>query len=309
MVMEGGTPRPPAVLASWQTWGLALIGAVTCAGALVRFTRFSLTTLRTHVLSEYWKVDLKSYGKWAVVTGATSGIGKGYARELARQGLNVVLISRSWERLKDTAAEIEKEHGRSVKIIQADFTKGPSIYGPIAQSLGGLEIGILVNNVGKTYQPADIPSYFLDVTEPQQAIADIVNCNVLSGPMMTGIILPQMVERKKGIIINVSSEAGTHPHPMFTMYSATKVFIDFFSRALNTEYKTKGIIVQCVMPLFVATKMNYKDLGVFVKSPDQYAREALNTVGLQARTNGCLVHTLQGSQEPRQRDWRKRVVD
>ncbi|XP_043542723.1 hydroxysteroid (20-beta) dehydrogenase 2 isoform X1 [Chiloscyllium plagiosum] len=256
---------------------LALIGTVTC---LYYFTKYSwelLIGIRVYILAKFWRTNLTLYGEWAVVTGATAGIGKAYAHELARRGLNVVLISRSLEKLRATADEIEQQHGKKTKIVQADFNQGAEIYGPIEAALKDLNIGILVNNVGKTYQV--LPCYFLDVPDVEK---------------MTKIVLPQLLKRKKGIIINISSEAGAHPHPLITMYSATKAFVDFFSQALNAEYKPNGIIVQSVLPLLVSTNLTHdQETNLFVKRADDYAQEALNTVGLTEKTNGCLSHALQ----------------
>ncbi|XP_077192751.1 very-long-chain 3-oxoacyl-CoA reductase-like [Paroedura picta] len=247
--------------------------------------------LRIHVLSWVWKgVDLASYGPWAVVTGATAGIGKAYAHELARRGLNVVLISRSMEKLKQVAAEIEEKHGRSTKVIQADFTHGSEIYEPIRAALQGLEIGILVNNVG---QSTDKLLYFLDTDNIDKYIEDMEHCNMLSIVKMTQIVLPQMVARRKGILINMSSVAGHRPLPFQLMYSATKAFDDYFSRALDMEYRSKGIIVQSILPFFVASNMTDKIIKYFKTPAKSFARQALNTVGLTSRTNGCLHHWIQ----------------
>ncbi|KAM4038188.1 very-long-chain 3-oxoacyl-CoA reductase-like isoform 3-T3 [Anomaloglossus baeobatrachus] len=227
-----------------------------------------------------------------VVTGATDGIGKAYALELAKRGLDVVLISRTLEKLKRVAAEIEKESGRKIKYIQADFTNGANIYHMIQEELKSLEIGILVNNVGMKI--SESPTKFLDAPNLDKMIENIINCNILSAVQMTRIVLPQMVQRKKGLIINISSEAGKRPYPMALMYSSSKVFVDFFSRGLHTEYKSKGITVQCVMPLLVSTDMTYKmKTNIFVKSSDEFAHDALNTVGYTERTSGCLTHSLQ----------------
>uniref|UniRef100_A0A674IPJ2 Uncharacterized protein n=1 Tax=Terrapene triunguis TaxID=2587831 RepID=A0A674IPJ2_9SAUR len=100
-------------------------------------------------------------GAVLMVTGATSGIGRAYAQELAKRGLNVVLISRSLQKLKQVAAEIEEQHGRRTRVIEADFTQGSEIYESIQTTLQGLEIGILVNNVGMFYAMG--PVNFLDV--------------------------------------------------------------------------------------------------------------------------------------------------
>ncbi|XP_067828324.1 very-long-chain 3-oxoacyl-CoA reductase-B-like isoform X2 [Heptranchias perlo] len=248
---------------------LALIGALMCLYYFAKCSWGLLVGARAYILPKFWRTDLTSYGDWAVVTGATAGIGKAYAHELARRGLNVVLISRSLERLRATAEEIEQQQGKKTKIIQADFTSGAEIYGPIEAALKDLNIGILVNNVGKTYTM--LPCYFLDVPNVDKEILDIMNCNALSVLMMTRIVLPHMLERKKGVIINISSEAGTHPHPLLTMYSATK----------------------CVLPLLVSTNLTRLETSIFVKQADDYVREALNTVGIREQTNGCLAHAVQ----------------
>ncbi|XP_072003769.1 17-beta-hydroxysteroid dehydrogenase type 3-like [Engystomops pustulosus] len=274
------------------TQGFTLFGILVAAYIVIKQTWNILRGLRSHILSRCWRTDLKTYGQWAVVTGATDGIGKAYALELAKRGLNVVLISRTLEKLKRVAVEIEKETGRKVKYIQADYTSGTNIYHKIEEELKGLEIGILVNNVGMKL--SEMPCKYLDTPNIEKMLNSLINCNIQSVVQMTRIILPQMVQRKKGLVINISSEAGNRPHPMALMYSASKVFVDFFSRGLHVEYKTQGITVQCVMPLFVSTEMTFQmKTNIFVKSAAAFASEALNTVGYTERTNGCLSHSLQ----------------
>uniref|UniRef100_A0A8B9N4F7 3-ketoacyl-CoA reductase n=1 Tax=Accipiter nisus TaxID=211598 RepID=A0A8B9N4F7_9AVES len=112
---------------------------------------------------------------------------------------------------------------------------------------------------------------------------------------MTRLVLPGMLERSKGVVLNISSAAGMYPTPLLTLYSATKAFVDYFSRGLHAEYKSKGIIVQSVLPYYVATKMSKIRKPTFDKpSPETYVRAALGTVGLQSQTNGCLPHALMG---------------
>ncbi|KAM5171241.1 very-long-chain 3-oxoacyl-CoA reductase-like isoform 2-T2 [Mantella aurantiaca] len=255
--------------------GLTLLGFLALGHLVLKYTFKLLMGFRVHILSQWWRKDLTKYGGWAVITGATDGIGKSYAKELAKMGFNVVLISRTLEKLKKVAAEIEQQSGCKAKIIQADFTGGAEIYPKIEEGLKDLDIGILVNNVGMSH-----------VEVVFHAIDDLNK--------MTRIIIPRMVERKKGLIINIGSEAGTHPFPMGTLYSATKVFVDFFSRSLAMDYKPMGVTVQSVMPLFVSTNMTENlESNVFVKTADDFAREALNTAGLTSRTSGCLSHSIQ----------------
>ncbi|KAM7397851.1 hypothetical protein PAMA_005941 [Pampus argenteus] len=274
------------------TEGLAVVGGFIVVFHLLKLAWRCWCGFREFVLSKFWQVDLRTYGQWAVVTGSTSGIGRAYAIELARRGLDVVLVSRSDNKLQTVAKEIEDQYGRRTRTIQVDFADGHSIYPVIAEGLKGLEIGILVNNVGMTY--SEHFAYFLEVPDAEQKITQIINCNMLSVPQITRLVLPGMVERRTGLIINISSEAGIHPQPLLTLYSATKIFVTHFSQCLHAEYKSKGITVQCVAPLMVSTNMTHNmAVNCFVKSASGFTSEALNTVGHSNYTSGCLSHSLQ----------------
>ncbi|XP_068186949.1 hydroxysteroid (20-beta) dehydrogenase 2 isoform X2 [Antennarius striatus] len=234
---------------------LVFIGGFTVVFHMLKLAWRCWCGFKEYILSEIWQVDLRTYGKWAVVTGATSGIGKAYATELARRGLDVVLVSRYDDKLQLVAREI-------------------------------------VNNVGMAY--SDNFAYFLETPDAEIKITQIVNCNMLSVPQMTRLVLPDMVERGRGLIINVSSELGIHPQPLLTLYSATKIFVTYFSRCLHAEYKSKGIFVQCVVPFLVSTNMtNNIRVNCCVKSASGFVRDALNTVGHSSQTSGCLSHALQ----------------
>ncbi|KAK7912522.1 hypothetical protein WMY93_012733 [Mugilogobius chulae] len=224
-----------------------------------------------------------------MVTGATDGIGKAYAEELGRRGFSIVLISRSQDKLDDMAKTVESKYGVQTKTIAADFSS-VDIYSDIEEKLKGLEIGVLVNNVGTSYS---YPEFFLGIPNLNSFIDTMVNINITSVCQMTRIVLPQMVERKKGAILNLSSASGMYPVPLLTVYSASKAFVDFFSRGLQAEYKSRGIIIQSVMPFYVATKMTGIRRPTLDKpSPERYVSAELNTVGLLDRTNGYLPTPL-----------------
>nr|XP_020454497.1 very-long-chain 3-oxoacyl-CoA reductase-like [Monopterus albus] len=266
---------------------LAITGGFTLVFWLLKLCWPCFCALRLYVFSELWQVDFRRYGQWAVVTGATSGIGKAYACELAQRGLNIVLVSRSDDKLHRVAKEIEDQYGKKTHIINADFTHGHSIYPAIAKKLEGLEIGILVNNVGMVY--SDHFAYFLEVPDAEEKITQVINCNMMSVTQMTRLILPGMVERGMGLIINISSEVGVRPQPLLSLYSATKIFIIYLSQCLHAEYKSKGITVQCVAPALVSTNMTRSmNVKCLMKSASGFAREALNTVGHSNYTSGCL---------------------
>ncbi|XP_005986970.1 very-long-chain 3-oxoacyl-CoA reductase-A [Latimeria chalumnae] len=266
------------------------LGLVAAGWLALRAGCGLLAGLRVWVLGNSGAVG-PHLGKWAVVTGATDGIGKAYAEELACRGMSVVLISRSQEKLDQVANEIKESCNVETKTIAVDFGD-VEIYKKIEAGLEGLEIGVLVNSVGISY---DYPEYFLDVPDLNDLISKMININITSVCKMTRLVLPGMLERKKGVILNISSASGMYPVPLLTLYSATKAFVDFFSRGLHAEYKSKGVIVQSVLPFYVATKMSKVRRPTLDKpSPKTYVRSALNTVGLQARTNGYLIHAILG---------------
>ncbi|XP_032979430.1 17-beta-hydroxysteroid dehydrogenase type 3 [Rhinolophus ferrumequinum] len=265
------------------------VGLLVCVVYLVKCVRFSKC-----VFLHFWKVlprsFLKSMGQWAVITGAGDGIGKAYSFELARRGLNVVLISRTLEKLQAVAAEIEWTTGSSVKIIQADFTKD-DIYGYIEEKLKGLEIGILVNNVGML--PSFLPSQFLNTPDDIQSL---IHCNITSVVKMTQMILKHMESRRKGLILNISSGVALFPWPLYSSYSASKAFVCTFSKALQAEYKAKGITIQVLTPYAVSTPMTkYLNTSLITKTADEFVKESLNYVTIGDEICGCLAHEILAS--------------
>ncbi|KAL4430884.1 hypothetical protein ABPG75_006140 [Micractinium tetrahymenae] len=260
----------------------------------------ALTALRVAIgllgfVYSYWlrpERNLKRYGGWAVVTGATDGIGKAYCEQLARKGLNVVLISRTESKLQDCAAELRERYGVEARVCSADLSKAtPETFAKIGAALEGLEVGILVNNAGVSY---DHPEYLGEVDD--QAVYDMVAVNALVPAMLSKMVLPGMRERGRGVIINVGSGAATiiPTSPLLSVYAGTKAFVDCFSRSLDAEYAPLGVRVQNQAPLFVATKMSkIRRARLDAPTPDAWAAAAVRQIGRESSFTPYWFHGLQ----------------
>uniref|UniRef100_A0A671QZF4 3-ketoacyl-CoA reductase n=1 Tax=Sinocyclocheilus anshuiensis TaxID=1608454 RepID=A0A671QZF4_9TELE len=263
------------------------VGALITASLALWLLYKIITGFRIWVLGNGDLLSPK-LGKWAVVTGATDGIGKSYAEELARRGFSMMLISRSQEKLDDVAKSLESTYNVETKTIAVDYGQA-DIYPKIEKGLAGLEIGVLVNNVGISYS---YPEFFLHIPDLENFITTMINVNITS---VCQVSRHKQHIGAKGVILNISSASGMFPVPMLTIYSSTKAFVDFFSRGLQAEYKCKGIIIQSVLPFFVATKMTKIRKPTLDKpTPERYVAAELTTVGLQDQTNGYFPHAVMG---------------
>src|SRR5262249_53931226 len=164
-------------------------------------------------------------GQRALVTGASSGIGAVFARELARRGADLVLVARSGGKLAALADELSAEYGVAADVAVADLAK-PSAATELAEALRArhLQIDILINNAGF--------GVFAPVYEADPAVlTEMVRLNVEALVDLTRVYLPGMVERDRGAIINVGSTAAFQPVPYMAVYGATKAFVLSFTEA------------------------------------------------------------------------------
>ncbi|KAI0666631.1 3-ketoacyl-CoA reductase [Trametes maxima] len=250
--------------------------------------RFTLKTL--FVLLQTFLVpgkSLKKYGAgkgaWAVVTGASEGIGREFALQLAQKGFNVLVSARNASALATLVSEIESKSSGEKKVqakaVTMDFSKldDAAQWNKLESELSGLDIGVLVNNAGKSYRyPEDYHA------TDSKDMEDIININVTSVVRITKIILPGMVERKRGLIVNMGSFSGVSvASPMLATYAGSKSFLSSFSGSLAEEVRSKGIDVECANTYFVVSNMSkIRKAGALIPTPKAFVRSVLAKVGL-----------------------------
>ena len=231
--------------------------------------------------------DLRKYGEWAVVTGCTDGIGLQYALQLAAKGFSIILISRSEDKLRTVSREITVKFNVKTKIIVYDFAKVDG-YEIIAKELENLDIGILVNNVGTNYGGP-----VLQGKNDLQKTFDIMAVNMFSCVGVSHAVIKGMCERKRGLMIHISSISAIIHYPCANVYPATKIFMNKFVKCFS--YENEGIIDhQLVLPGYVETKLSKAKARFFIcPTAEDYVRSAIGTIGFANVTNGYWSHELQ----------------
>jgi uncharacterized protein len=212
----------------------------------------------------------------ALITGASSGIGEEFARQLAQRKTNLVLVARSQEKLAKLATELEQDYAIDVEVIVQDLTApaaGKTVFDLVQQK--GLVIDLLVNNAG-----------FGDYGELSERDLTkqlaMIQLNVTVLTELTGLFLPPMKTRGNGGIINISSIAGFQPLPYMSVYAATKAFVLSFTEALWAENKNSGVRILAVCP--GATESDFFKVAEF---PDSFAesQQKNKTVSLTPATD------------------------
>ncbi len=181
-------------------------------------------------------------GKTALVTGASSGLGIEFARQLAFRGLNLVLTARSRAPMEQLAAEIKSEFRTAVRIVEHDLS-GSNSARELIELLRqqNLQVDLLVNNAGFGYR-----GNFHDA--PDGNTEAMLNVNIQTLVMLSRLLIPEMQRRRFGGVLNVASTAAFQPIPYLSLYSASKSFVLHFTEALWQEYIRRGIRIFCLCP-------------------------------------------------------------
>jgi len=254
--------------------------------ALLRLSYLFITFVYTYfVLVE---PKLKTYGAgsgaWAVVTGASDGIGKGFAQVLAKYKFNVVLISRTESKLNELAKELESTHGVQTRVVSVDVGDANQMTAnleKITSVISSLDkVTILVNNVGVN-NAGEVP---LPLEEQQEEdIVRIINVNVVFTTRITKRLLPFLRKNKdsRSAIINLSSIAQTFSSsPFLATYAATKAYDAVLAQGLAVELKSQGVDVLAVSPGYVVSNMTrIRRTSFFVTAPQTTAKSALAKLG------------------------------
>jgi short-subunit dehydrogenase len=219
--------------------------------------------------------------KWAVVTGASAGLGVEFARQLARKGYDLVLTARRRDRLEKIAEEVERDMKVSAVVLESDL----SVAGASAALLRelderGIEVELLVNNAG-------VGLHGEALAMPIDRLSAMIQLNVTALVELSIALGAKMAARGSGAILNVSSTASFQPNPYFAVYGATKAFVTSFSLALAREVGPRGVrvLAHCPGP----TRTEFNDVADMSASAGDWlymSAERCVAIGLSALERG-----------------------
>jgi short-subunit dehydrogenase len=222
----------------------------------------------------------KKYGDWALITGATSGIGAELTSQIAAKGLNIVLVARREKELTEHAASLESRYAIETKIIAADLSKEDDVQKVLSVDK---EIGLLVIAAGMEVNGA----FEKTAIEKERQVIQI---NVLSTLALTHHFSQGMVQRKKGGMLLISSLSGHMPNPYFANYAGTKAYVLNLGASLYGELKPKGVDVTILSPGLTNTPMiadngvDWKKTPMTAMDPSVVAEAGLNGLGKRMLT-------------------------
>lgn len=193
-------------------------------------------------------------GERAVVTGASIGIGRAFAEELARRGYDLTLVARNESQLNDLSGKLSSRHGVEASVVVADLSTPEGSDHAAALFTTGAPVDLLVNNAGR-----GVHGPFVE--RPLEDEVGQIDLNVRALVQLTHAALPGMIARRAGAILNVASTAAFQPVPEEAVYAATKAFVLSFSEALHEEVRRSGVVVTALCPGFTRTEFQ-KRAGV-----------------------------------------------
>lgn len=225
----------------------------------------------------------------ALITGASAGLGEAFARELARRGHDLILTARRAERLEEIAGELRATEGVAVHVFASDLARPDAPERLLADvAAAGLTVDTLINNAG-----CGARGDFAELDGVMQLRMIDLNCRSLVA--LAHGVLPQMIERRSGAILNLSSTAAFQPGPWMAVYYATKTFVLSFSEALHEEARAHGVRVTALCPgptrTEFAKRAGMSDMSLFTMlagDADKVVRDGLAALdaGRAVRVSG-----------------------
>ncbi len=221
----------------------------------------------------------------AVVTGASSGIGRSYAERLASNGMDVVLVARRADRLELLKRDIESR-GAGARTIVADLARAEDVQG-LGKELAALPVELLVNNAGLAH-------YMPFAKLPAERARELVDVNALAPVLLTHAVIPGMVKRGQGAIVNIASllafsGAARAPYlPERAVYAATKAFLVTFTEVLAGEIAGSGVKVQVVCPGVVRSEFHSRQ-GIDMSQVPRMEPDQIVTASLSDLARGVIV--------------------
>ncbi|CCD24192.1 ketoreductase NDAI_0C05330 [Naumovozyma dairenensis CBS 421] len=230
-------------------------------------------------------VNYSKYGakrdNYCVVTGASDGIGKEYAIQMAERGFNLILISRTLSKLETMKEELVKKYSIEVVILAADISKdSDDNYKQIREVCENLPITVLINNVGQSHS---IPVPFLETEENE--LRNIITINNTATLLITQIIAPLIVKtvrnsKQRGLILTMGSFGGLIPTPLLATYSGSKAFLQQWSTSLAGELKGDNVDVELVLSYLVTSSMSkIRKTSMLIPNPKRFVESTLKNVG------------------------------
>ncbi len=191
-------------------------------------------------------------GHWALVTGASSGIGKEYAIQLAQAGMNLVLVARRGDLLSELATSLNAKFSIRTFALAIDLTQKKAVP-ELKKSLqeAGIRIRFLCNNAG-------VGRWGRFENTPVEVYQEMLSLNTGVMVSMCHHFMADLTSFPSSVVVNVSSPAGYQPVPYMAVYGATKAFVQSFSQALHGEWKEKGVLVQTLVPGPTETEFDAK---------------------------------------------------